>query len=106
VLVTRTTMRNVLLVVGILATLAADAAAQDLRLVQAARAAEQAQVIALLDSGETILDRTSDRREYIKLPDERIGTMFVFRVFDDISYALVLRVTKPVKVGDRFMQPD
>ncbi len=63
-------------------------------------------VLALLDSGETILDRTSDRREYIKLPDERIGTMFVFRVFDDISYALVLRVTKPVKVGDRFMQPD
>jgi LysM repeat protein len=63
-------------------------------------------VLALLDTGETVLDRTSDRREYIKLPDERIGAMFVFRVFDEISYALVLRVTKPVKIGDRFTQPD
>jgi nucleoid-associated protein YgaU len=63
-------------------------------------------VLALLDIGESVLDRTSDRREVIKLPDERIGAMFVFRVFDEISYALVLRVTKPVKVGDRFVQPD
>ncbi len=63
-------------------------------------------MVALLDTGETVLDRTSGRNEYIKLPDERIGHMFVFRVFDEISYALVLRVTKPVKVGDRFVQPD
>lgn len=63
-------------------------------------------VLALLDNGDTILDRTSDRREYIKLPDERIGAMFVFRVYDEISYALVLRVTKPVKVGDSFTQPE
>lgn len=63
-------------------------------------------VLELLDTGDTILDRTSVRREYVKLPDERIGAMFVFRVFDEISYALVLRVTKPVKVGDRFTQPD
>ena len=63
-------------------------------------------VLALLDTGATLLDRTSSRREYIKLPDERIGHMFVFRVFDEISYALVLRVTKPVKVGDRFTQPE
>jgi hypothetical protein len=67
---------------------------------------EVGHVLALLDTGETILDRTSSRREYIKLPDERIGHMFVFRVFDEISYALVLRVTKPVKVGDRFTQPE
>jgi len=32
--------------------------------------------------------------------------MFVFRVFDEISYALVLRVTRPVRVGDRFTDPD
>jgi len=32
--------------------------------------------------------------------------MFVFRVFDEISYALVLRVARPVKIGDRFTQPD
>ena len=63
-------------------------------------------VVALLDTGATMVDSTGSRREVIKLPDERIGHMFVFRVFDDISYALVLRVTRPVKVGDRFTQPD
>jgi hypothetical protein len=63
-------------------------------------------VLGLLETGETILDRTSDRREYVKLPDERIGHMFVFRVFEDISYALVMRVSKPVAVGDRFIAPD
>jgi hypothetical protein len=63
-------------------------------------------VLALLETGETILDRTASKREFVKLPDERIGEMFVFRVFDDISYALVMRVTKPVRVGDRFIQPD
>jgi hypothetical protein len=63
-------------------------------------------VLGLLETGQTVLDRTSERREFIKLPDERIGDMFVFRVFDEISYALVMRVQKPVRVGDRFVQPD
>jgi LysM repeat protein len=67
---------------------------------------EVGHVLALLSTGETILDRTADKREYVKLPDERIGEMFVFRVFDGISYALVMRVQQPVKVGDRFQQPD
>ena len=43
-------MRNVLLVLGVLAFVTS-ASAQDLRLVQAAKAAEQAQVIALLKGG-------------------------------------------------------
>jgi ankyrin repeat protein len=53
-------MRNVLLVAGLLGILAADAAAQDLRLVQAARAAEQAQVLALLDKGADPNQRSAD----------------------------------------------
>ncbi len=39
------------------------------------------------------------------LPDERIGLLFVFRVFDRVSYALILNVQEPVKAGDRFTQP-
>lgn len=67
---------------------------------------EVGHVLALMQTGETKLDKTADRREFIKLPDERIGEMFVFRVFDSVSYALVMRVQQPVKVGDRFSQPD
>jgi nucleoid-associated protein YgaU len=67
---------------------------------------EVGHVLALLQTGETVQDRTVPGKEFIKLPDERIGEMFVFRVFDNISYALIMRVVKPVKVGDRFIQPD
>jgi len=41
----------------------------------------------------------------MKLPDERHGLLFVFRVFDRMSYALILNVQEPVKPGDRFTQP-
>jgi hypothetical protein len=67
---------------------------------------EVGHVLALMQTGETKLDRTSDRREFVKLPDERIGEMFVFRVFDNVAYALVMRVQQAVRVGDRFTQPD
>ena len=63
-------------------------------------------VVALLDTGATIRDRTVTPNEMVRLPDERIGAMVVFRVFDEISSALVLRVTRPVRVGDRFTDPD
>ncbi|MGE5161426.1 MAG: LysM peptidoglycan-binding domain-containing protein [Betaproteobacteria bacterium] len=63
-------------------------------------------VVELLDTGATVRDRTVTPNEMIRLPDERIGAMFVFRVFDEISYALVLRVTRPVRVGDRFINPE
>jgi hypothetical protein len=63
-------------------------------------------VFALLDTGATIVDRTSPGRETIKLPDEQIGHLFVFRVFDEISYGLVVRVSRPVRPGDRFVPPE
>ena len=34
---------------------------------------------------------------YVNVPDERIGLLFVFRVFDRVSYALVLNTTDPVE---------
>jgi hypothetical protein len=63
-------------------------------------------VLALLQTGATLRDTTVAHKEYIKLPDERIGEMFVFRVFDTISYGLILRTTDAVKLGDRFTSPD
>jgi hypothetical protein len=41
----------------------------------------------------------------IALPQERIGLAFVFRVFDKISYALVLNSTKQVELGDWVRKP-
>ena len=41
----------------------------------------------------------------IKLPDERTGLMFVFRVFEKMSYGMVMRATRPIYVGDLVQTP-
>ena len=66
---------------------------------------ERGHVLALLRDGQVVVDTTDPRRTRIKLPDERHGILFVFRVFDRMSYALILSVKEPVSAGDRFSQP-
>ena len=66
---------------------------------------ERGHVLALLRDGQVVTDTTDPRRTKIKLPDERHGILFVFRVFDRMSYALILSVKEPVSAGDRFSQP-
>jgi hypothetical protein len=67
---------------------------------------ERGHVLALWRSGVPASDRTGPGKPVaLQLPDERHGTMFVFRVFDRVSYALVLSVQQPVRAGDRFTQP-
>jgi len=66
---------------------------------------ERGHVLALWRAGSSMIDKTDSSRPTIKLPDEQHGTLFVFRVFDRVSYALILSVKEPVKAGDRFTQP-
>ena len=66
---------------------------------------ERGQVLALWRAGNVIVDKTDPSRPRIKLPDERHGVLFVFRVFDRMSYALIMSVQEPVKPGDVFTQP-
>ena len=41
----------------------------------------------------------------LRLPDERNGLIFVFRVFEKMSYAMVLKATRPIYVGDGVQTP-
>ncbi|WP_431049863.1 LysM peptidoglycan-binding domain-containing protein [Roseateles sp. L2-2] len=66
---------------------------------------ERGHVLALWHKGRIVRDPTTERREEIKLPDERHGQLFVFQVFDRVSYALILTAKEPVVSGDRFTQP-
>jgi hypothetical protein len=66
---------------------------------------ENGHVVALWRDGVRIRDETDEARTRIKLPDERHGYLFVFRVFDRMSYALIISVKEPVTSGDRFTQP-
>jgi hypothetical protein len=66
---------------------------------------ERGHVLALWRAGAPAIDRTDAARTPMQLPDERHGLLFVFRVFERVSYALILSVEDPVRPGDRFTQP-
>jgi hypothetical protein len=66
---------------------------------------ERGHVLALWHAGRTLTDATDPNKATITLPDERQGLLFVFRVYDRVSYALILQVKDPVSKGDRFTQP-
>lgn len=66
---------------------------------------EAGHVLALWRDGRRATDRTSENRDEIKLPDERNGVLFVFRVYSRVSYALLVTVQDVVSPGDRFSEP-
>lgn len=66
---------------------------------------ERGHVFALWRDGEAMMDKTQERAQAIKLPDERHGVLFVFEVYERVSYALIISVKEPVKPGDKFTQP-
>ena len=66
---------------------------------------EPGHVLALWRNGKRIIDKTDPKAPTMKLPDERHGMLYVFRVFNRMSYALILSVNEPVTAGDRFTQP-
>lgn len=63
-------------------------------------------VLKLMTKGAQIKDRTDESKIMIKLPSENNGMAMVFRTFDRVSYALILDVRTPVRVGDRLTNPD
>ena len=71
----------------------------------AADGIERGHVLALWRAGRVTKDETDPAKPQIKLPDERHGLLFVFRVFERVSYALIVSVQEPVRTGDKFSQP-
>jgi nucleoid-associated protein YgaU len=65
-------------------------------------------VFALYRPGPLIADASQSvggRPVTFKVPDERYGLAFVFRIYDRVSYALVMRISKPVNPLDVIQTP-
>ena len=60
-------------------------------------------VLAIHKAGETVKDRVSG--DTVTLPAERAGLLMVFRTFEKMSYGLVLKADRPLKVGDIVRNP-
>ena len=57
------------------------------------------------DRSDTFRNPETGRMETLRLPDQRYGLVFVFRVFDRIAYALILDSEGPASIGDLLRQP-
>ena len=66
----------------------------------------RAEKIAFLAGGRgSAKDCTPNEQDKSALPDTRVGLGFVYRIFDKVSYALVMKSTEPVTVGDVARNP-
>jgi hypothetical protein len=69
---------------------------------------ELGHVVALFRPGATVADASRSKDSAaapLTLPNERYGIAFVFRVFDRVSYALVMSISKPVNNLDLVQNP-
>ena len=62
-------------------------------------------VLAILKDGPKVADDENATKPMIKLPNERVGLLMVFRTFEHLSYGLILEITDAVHIGDRLVSP-
>lgn len=62
---------------------------------------ERGHVLALYRVGDIVASGNAQ----LKLPNERYGLLMVFRVFDQVSYALIIQSHIPVHIGDLAKPP-
>jgi nucleoid-associated protein YgaU len=64
---------------------------------------QEGNVLAIYKRGALARDRIA--RDVVRLPSERAGILMVFRVFEKLSYGLVLHTERPLAVHDQVRNP-
>jgi hypothetical protein len=70
---------------------------------------EPGHVLSVYHAGDVVTDTvrvTSFSEEKVQLPDRLAATTMVFRVFDGMSYALVMEATREIRVLDFVRNPE
>ncbi|OTG85115.1 LysM peptidoglycan-binding domain-containing protein [Acinetobacter sp. ANC 4648] len=65
--------------------------------------AKVGQVFSVYQQGETVKDPKT--KEMIKLPSQRVGTLMLFKTFDQLSYGYILDSSLPIKLGAEIQSP-
>ena len=60
-------------------------------------------MLAIHRTGELVRDPVT--KELLRLPSAHAGVLMVFRVFEKMSYGLVLNATQPLRVSDQVSNP-
>jgi len=61
-------------------------------------------VLTIFRAGEVLKDPLT--KEMIILPSEESGLMMIFKAYDKVSYALILKATDIVSIGDEVHSPE
>ena len=75
-------------------------------------------VLTVKQSGEQVVDDTDRERksflgrifstasnETVEMPRQEVGTLLVYRVFDNLSYGVILTSSEPARLGDMVVNP-
>ncbi len=63
---------------------------------------QRGDILSVLQTSGTMLDLVAaDKNAVVTLPDERVGTVMVFSVFDKISYAIIVEADSPIYINDK-----
>ena len=65
---------------------------------------EPGSVLLIMKKGEIVYDRIKD--EQVRLPSERAGSLMVFLTYEKMSYALIMRANRPLRIGDEVVNPN
>ncbi len=67
---------------------------------------EKGHVLAIYHAGETIDDELNQTRsDEVTLPEEHSGYVLIFRTFNKVSYALVMKATREILLKDHVTNP-
>ena len=64
---------------------------------------KEGNVLAIYKTGELVRDRIQNER--VRLPDERAGLLMVFRVYERMSYGIVLNAQRQLAIKDKVRNP-
>lgn len=67
---------------------------------------EPGHVMKIFQGGEMIRDVVAGGGKTVKLPLEEAGLLMVFRIFDRVSFALIMHATQPLHVLDWVRSPE
>ena len=66
---------------------------------------EPGTVLGIRQSGGTVRDTYREEPEEVALPPQEVGTLMVFKVFDRVSYGLIMDSTRAVHLHDQVANP-
>jgi hypothetical protein len=68
---------------------------------------EVGHALSVYQAGDIVKDSVSeDLKDTVTLPDEYSGVALVFKVFEKVSYAIVMKANRAIHVGDRVSAAD